>query len=73
MVEQTATVYTETIVYSPPAAFVDDVPYQLAIIQFDDGRKTTVRILGERASIGDRVILAETRDNVQYYRLTQEQ
>ncbi len=25
------TIYTETVVYSPPEAYVNDVPYQLAI------------------------------------------
>ncbi len=73
MVPQMGTVYTETVVYSPPEAFINDVPYQLAIIQFDDGRKTTARIVGERTSIGDRVVLVETRDDVQYYQLAQDQ
>ena len=27
------TVYTETVVYSPPEAYVNDVPYQLAIVE----------------------------------------
>ena len=31
------TIYTETVVYSPPEAFVNDVPYQLAIVELDDG------------------------------------
>jgi uncharacterized OB-fold protein len=26
------TVYTETVVFSPPEAYVNDVPYQLAIV-----------------------------------------
>ena len=63
----TGTVYTETVVFSPPEAFVNDVPYQLAIIQFETGKKTTARIVGERASIGDRVVLKETRADVQYF------
>ena len=63
----TGTVYTETVVFSPPEAFVNDVPYQLAIIELENGKKTTARITGERAAIGDRVVLKETRGDVQYF------
>lgn len=66
------TVYTETIVYSPPEQYAADVPYQLAIIDLDGGGRTTVRILGkeshERAHIADRVIFVEERNGVAYYR-----
>lgn len=67
MSEVTGTIYTETVVFSPPEAYVNDVPYQLAIIELEDGKKTTARVLGERASIGDRVALVETRNGVQYF------
>lgn len=72
MSQITGTVYTETVVFSPPEAYVNDVPYQLAIVQFDDGKKTTARVVGERAAIGDRVSLVETRGDVQYYQKQQE-
>ena len=62
------TVYTETVVYSPPEAYVNDVPYQLAIIQLDSGRRLTGRIVGERAQIGDRVAFAEFRSDVAFFR-----
>ena len=62
------TVYTETVVYSPPEAYVNDVPYQLAIIQLENGRRLTGRIEGERAQIGDRVSFVEFRDNVAFFR-----
>ncbi len=52
------TVYTETVVFSPPEAYVNDVPYQLAIIQLDSGRRLTGRIAGDRAQIGDHVAFA---------------
>ena len=61
------TVYTETVVSSPPEAYANDVPYQLAIVELENGRRTTGRILGDRVSIGDRVTLAEMRNNVQYF------
>ncbi|HTR39168.1 MAG TPA: OB-fold domain-containing protein [Bryobacteraceae bacterium] len=62
------TVYTETVVYSPPEAYVNDVPYQLAIVQLDSGRRITGRIEGERAHIGDRVAFAEFRNSVPFFR-----
>jgi uncharacterized OB-fold protein len=60
-------VYTETVVYSPPEAYVNDVPYQLAIIQLENGRRLTGRILGERASIGDHVAFVEFRKDVAFF------
>ena len=69
------TVYTETVVYSPPEAYVNDVPYQLAIVELAAGRRVTGRVIatseGERAHIGDRVQFAEFRNNVPYFRKTQ--
>ena len=62
------TVYTETVVFSPPEAYVNDVPYQLAIIQLESGRRLTGRIDGERAQIGDRVTFAEFRKDVPFFR-----
>ena len=68
------TVYTETVVYSPPEAYVNDVPYQLAIIELTGGRRVTGRIVpdtgGERAQIGDRVEFAEFRNNVPFFSKT---
>jgi uncharacterized OB-fold protein len=62
------TVYTETVVFSPPEAYVNDVPYQLAIIQLESGRRLTGRIDGERAQIGDRVQFVEFRKDVPFFR-----
>lgn len=62
------TVYTETVVYSPPEAYVNDVPYQLAIIELENGRRLTGRIDGERAQVGDRVKFLEFRDSVAFFR-----
>ena len=62
------TVYTETVVFSPPEAYVNDVPYQLAIIQLENGRRLTGRIDGERAQIGDRVSFVEFRNSVPFFR-----
>jgi uncharacterized OB-fold protein len=62
------TVYTETVVFSPPEAYVNDVPYQLAIVELEGGRRITGRIDGERAQIGDRVTFAEFRADVPFFR-----
>jgi uncharacterized OB-fold protein len=62
-------VYTVTVVHAAPAEFVADAPYQLAIISLDGGGRLTVRILGERVKIGDKVELAETRDGIEFFRL----
>jgi uncharacterized OB-fold protein len=61
------TIYTETVVYSPPEAYVNDVPYQLAIVALAGGRRVTGRVEGERAQIGDRVQFAEFRNNVPFF------
>jgi uncharacterized OB-fold protein len=60
-------VYTETIVHAAPEQYAADAPYQLAIIELDDGVRITGRIL-ERAQIGDRVRFVEERNGVAYYR-----
>lgn len=64
---KTATVYTETVVYAAPEQFVADAPYQLAIIIHDDGSRATVRIAGDRVSIGDRVTFTEDRNGIPFY------
>ena len=62
------TIYTETVVYSAPEAYVSDAPYQMAIVQLENGRRLTGRIDGARASIGDGVNFVEFRNNVPYFR-----
>jgi uncharacterized OB-fold protein len=62
------TVYTETVVWSPPEAYVKDVPYQLAIVELEGGRRITGRIDGDRAQIGDRVDFFEYRNEVAFFR-----
>jgi uncharacterized OB-fold protein len=60
-------IYTETVVFAPPEQFAADAPYQLAIITFEDGKRLTARILGDRVAIGDAVELAETRNNIPFF------
>ncbi len=61
-------IYTETVVYSAPEAFVNEAPYQIAIVALDAGGRVTARILGDRAAIGDRVSFLELRNDVPYFR-----
>ncbi len=61
-------VYTETVVWSPPEAYANDAPYQLAIVSLDRGGRLTGRILGDRVEIGHRVDSAEFRDAVPHFR-----
>ena len=67
----TGTVYTETVVYSAPEAFVNDAPYQTAIIALDAGARISGRILGDRVAIDDRVEQVETRNGIPYFRKMQ--
>lgn len=64
-------VYTETVVYAAPAQYAADAPYQIAIVDLDDGTRRTVRILNaeakDRVRIGDRVTYVEKRDGIFYY------
>lgn len=63
-----ARVFTETVVWAAPEAYVHEAPYQLAIIEFENGDRATVRILGDRVQIGDPVEFVEIRDTVAFFR-----
>ncbi|HUK19876.1 MAG TPA: OB-fold domain-containing protein [Bryobacteraceae bacterium] len=65
---RSGTVYTETVIYSAPEAFLADVPYQTAIVSLDGGGRVTGRIAGERVSIDDRVVEVEERGGVPFFR-----
>jgi hypothetical protein len=62
------TVYTETLIYSAPEAFANDVPYQTAIVSLDGGGRVTGRIVGERVVIDDRVVEVEDRNGVPFFK-----
>jgi uncharacterized OB-fold protein len=68
----TGEVYSETVVHAPPQQYVNDAPYQIAIVTFPNGVRRTVRILAgnaaEQVQIGDRVTFVEERSGVAYYR-----
>lgn len=54
------TVYTETVIHG-------ERPYQIAIVELDDGRRVTGRIEGDRVVIGDVVSEIETVDGVRWF------
>ena len=62
------TIYTETVVWMPPEQFLAEAPYQLVLIDLEDGKRITARMAGDRVVIGDTVELVETKDGVQYFR-----
>jgi uncharacterized OB-fold protein len=61
-------VYTDTVVHLAPERFAADVPYQVVIVVLDDGGRVTARVEGERVSIDDRVVEAESKDGIAYFR-----
>jgi uncharacterized OB-fold protein len=61
-------VYTETVVHSAPERFASEAPYQVAIVEIENGERITARIEGERVSIDDRVVETEGRDGVPRFR-----
>jgi uncharacterized OB-fold protein len=61
-------VYTETLVHMAPPAFEKDVPYQVAIVTLESGKRITGRVEGAHVEIDDHVVLVETRDGVPFFR-----
>lgn len=52
---QQGTVYSETVIHSAPARWAAEAPYQIAVVDLQDGGRRLVRVQGERAKIGDQV------------------
>lgn len=61
-------VYTETIVHSAPQVFVNEAPYQIAIVALDSGGRITGRIEGDPTSIGERVDFVEYRKGTPFFK-----
>lgn len=65
------TVYSETLVWSPPAELAAIAPYQLLLIDQDNGPRLVGRAApGERLAIGDTVTLDAVVDGVNLFRKT---
>lgn len=65
---RSGTVYTETVIYSAPEAFVNEAPYQTAIVTLDGGGRVTGRIEGDRVQIDDRVVEVAEHGGVPHFR-----
>jgi uncharacterized protein len=57
---RTGKILTHTIIRTPPAAFKDESPYAVAIVELDDGPRVTTQLVGyktDQLKIGQRVKL----------------
>jgi len=50
-----AKVYSVTTLHAAAEPFESELPFQIAIVEFEDGERKTVRIEGPRVEIGDEV------------------
>ena len=60
-------VYSCTTLYAAAERFEKDLPFQIAIIELEEGPRLTARICGQAVHIGDAVKLAEERDGVCFF------
>lgn len=66
------TVYSETLVWSPPAELAALAPYQLLLVEQPDGPRLLGRAVpGEHLEIGDNVSIDSVVDGVHLFRKTQ--
>lgn len=65
------TVYSETLVWSPPAELADLAPYQLVLVDQPNGPRLLGRTVpGERVEIGDNVTIESVTEGVHLFRKT---
>jgi uncharacterized OB-fold protein len=70
-VSGTGTVYTHTTIRVAPAAYRDQAPYIIGIIELGDNLRVTARIEaedGEKPEIGDPVSFARVDENGYWFR-----
>jgi uncharacterized OB-fold protein len=60
-------VYTCTTLYAAAEPFEKDLPFQIAIIELDEGPRLTVRIEGPRVAIDDPVHLAREQEGTRFF------
>ncbi len=61
------TVYSHTTLHAAAEPFEKDLPFQIALIELDEGPRLTARIDGQAAAIGDAVRLTAQRDGVWFF------
>jgi len=61
------TVYSHTTLHTAAEPFEKDLPFQIALIELDEGPRLTARVDGQAAAIGDAVRLRAQRDGVWFF------
>lgn len=64
------TVYSCTMLHAAATPFEKSLPFQIAIIQLEEGPRLTARIQGEKVKIGDKVKQIEESNGVQVFALS---
>jgi uncharacterized OB-fold protein len=60
-------VYTCTTLHAAAEPFENDLPFQIAIVELDEGPRLTVRIEGRRVAIEDAVHLVREQDGTRFF------
>jgi hypothetical protein len=60
-------VYTCTTLHAAAEPFEKDLPFQIAIVELDEGPRLTVRIEGRRVAIDDPVHLVREQDSARLF------
>lgn len=68
-----ARVYSVTKLHAAAEAFEKDLPFQVAIVEFQNGSRKTVRIQGADVEIDDIVAAIDERNGIWYFGKEQEQ
>ena len=61
------TVYSHTTLHAAAEPFEKDLPFQIALIELDEGPRLTARIDGGAVAIGDAVSLRAQRDGICFF------
>lgn len=64
------TVYSCTMLQAAATPFEKNLPFQIAIIELEEGPRLTARIQGEPVKIGDTVKQVEEKNGVQVFSLS---
>lgn len=64
------TVYSCTTLHAAATPFEKDLPFQIAIIELQEGPRLTARIEGQKVKIGDQVKQIAERNGVQVFSLS---
>lgn len=60
----TGELYSATTIHAAPAAFANEVPYRVAIVDLDDGLRIATKLIGDHVPLGSRVeiVVLQYRD-----------